>query len=55
MQLQVHLHQGLLRVLDVRGGIFCQPFPLAHVGAKDGDPGLRPETVTQQSIRVQLS
>jgi hypothetical protein len=29
MELQVHLHQGLLHMLDVGGGIFHKPLPLA--------------------------
>ena len=29
--------ERLLHVLDVRSGIFCQPFPLAHVDAQGGD------------------
>ena len=34
MQLEVHLHQRLLHVLDVRGGIFQQPLPLAQICAQ---------------------
>lgn len=33
MKLQVHLHQGLLHVLDVSGCVFHKPLPLPQIGA----------------------
>uniref|UniRef100_UPI0028A27A72 hypothetical protein n=1 Tax=Bradyrhizobium altum TaxID=1571202 RepID=UPI0028A27A72 len=30
MELQIHLHQGLLHMLDIGGGIFHEPLPLAQ-------------------------
>ena len=55
MQLQVHLHQGLLHMLDVSGGILGEPFPLPHVGAQGGDLRLRAETATEQPVGMQLA
>ena len=39
MQLQVHLHQSLLHVLDMGGGIFCESFALAHTMNRAGFAG----------------
>ena len=50
MQLQVHLHQRLLHVLDMGRCIFDQPLPLAQIGAEGGDLGLRAETAPQQAV-----
>ena len=36
MELKVHLHQRLLHVLNVGGGIFDQPLALPHVCAQAG-------------------
>ena len=55
MQLQVHLHQALWHVLDMRGGIFCQTFALAHVSPQGGDLRHGTETATQQAIGLQLA
>lgn len=55
MQLQVHLHQRLLHVLDVSGGILGEPFPLPHVGAQGGDLRLRAETAAEQAVGMQLA
>ena len=41
VQLQVHLRQRLLHVLDVRRGVVQQALALAQVGAQRGDLGLR--------------
>jgi hypothetical protein len=38
VQLDIHLHQGLLHVLNVRGGIVQQPFSLAQIGAQCRQP-----------------
>lgn len=42
VQLQVHLDQGLLHMLDMCGRVFGKPFALAHVD-------------TRQPIRIQLT
>lgn len=55
MQLQVHLHQGLVHVLNMGGRIFDQTFLLAQIGAQGGDLGLRPETAPQKAIGMQLA
>lgn len=55
MQLQVHLHQRLLQVLDVRGSVFCQTFALAHERTQGGDLRFRAETATEQAVGVQLA
>ena len=55
MELQVHLHQGLLHVLDVGGGVFHQPLPLAQISPQGGDLGLRAEAAAQQTIGMQLA
>src|SRR5262245_58233269 len=34
VELDIHLQQGLLHMLNVRGGIVQQPFSLAQVGAQ---------------------
>ena len=41
MELQVHLRQRLLHVLDVGGGIVQQPLALAQIGAQGRDLALR--------------
>jgi len=53
MQLQVHLHQCLLHMLDVRGRIVQQPFALAQIIAQCSDPALRTKAGSQQPILVQ--
>ena len=53
MQLQVHLHQRLLHVLNMRRRIIQQPLPLPEVGAQPGDFGLGPEARPQQAVFVQ--
>ncbi len=55
MQLQVHLPQRLLHMLDMRGGIFCQTLSLAHVGAQGGDLRFGAETATEQTVGMQLA
>ena len=37
MQLQVHLHQSLLHVLDMPRRVILQPLPLPKVGAQTQD------------------
>jgi len=53
MQLQVHLGQRLLQVLNVGGGVVQQPLALAQIGAQGGDVALRPEAAPQQTVLVQ--
>jgi hypothetical protein len=43
MELQIHLHQGVLHVLDMGGGILHQPLPLAQIRAQGCDIGVRSE------------
>ena len=54
MQLDVHLHQGLLHVLDVRGCILDQPLPLAQVGAQCHHVLTRLEAAAQQTELMKL-
>jgi len=44
MELQVHLRQGVLHVLDVRARIVQQPFALAQVALQDGNLTLSAES-----------
>lgn len=53
MQLQVHLRQRLLHVLNVCRRVIQEPLPLPKVGAQSGDFGLGPEAATQQAVFVQ--
>jgi len=53
MELQVHLRQRLLHVLNVGRGVVQQPFPLAQIGSQDRDLALRLETAAQQAVGVQ--
>jgi len=50
MELQVHLRQGLLHVLDVRARIVQQPFALAQVAPQNCHLTLQPEAGPEQSI-----
>nr|WP_225184788.1 hypothetical protein [Bradyrhizobium sp. NBAIM01] len=43
MQLQIHLHQGLLLMLEMGGGIFHQPLLLAQIRAQGCNLGIRSE------------
>jgi hypothetical protein len=54
VQLQIHLHQGLLHVLDVRGRVLEQSLAMPHVGAERNDlcPGAK--AGTEQPVRVEL-
>ena len=55
MELQIHLHQGFLHMLDMSGGIFDQPFALAQVGAQNRDLGLGSETAAQKAVGMKLT
>lgn len=52
MELQVHLHHGVLHMLDVGGGVFHQSLPLAHIGAQRCDLGIRSCRVTTIGMRL---
>ncbi len=53
VQLQVHLRQRLLHVLDVRGGAIEQTLALAQVVAQRRDLGVRAEAGAQQPVFMQ--
>ncbi len=50
MQLQIHLHQGLLHVLNVGRGIFHQPFALAQIGPQRCNLSCWSKATTQKPI-----
>jgi len=54
-KLQVHLHQSLLHVLDVGGGIFHQPLPLAQISAEGRDLSIGAEAAPEQAIGMKLA
>ena len=54
MQLQMHVHQRFLPVLDVRGGILHSALAMSYVHSQSGPVLRRMETASQQAIRVQL-
>lgn len=43
VKLQVHLHQGVLHVLDMASCVLDQPFPLTQIGAQGCYLGIRPK------------
>ncbi len=53
MELQVHLRQRLLHVLDVRVGIVQQALTQPEIGPERRDVAFRPETGPQQAIGMQ--
>jgi hypothetical protein len=53
VDLQVHLGQRLLHVLDVRGRVIQQALALPQVRPQLGDLALRPEAAPEQPILVQ--
>jgi hypothetical protein len=53
VQLQVHVGQRLLHVLDVRGRVLQVPIPNSHVRTQRGDVARRAEAGTQQATSVQ--
>ena len=53
MEVQVHLGQRLLHVLNVGGRVIEQPLTLAQVCAQSGDLALRPEAAPQQPVLMQ--
>ena len=53
MELQVHLCQRLLHVLDMGGRILEQPLALTQVCSQLGDLALGPEAGTQQTVFMQ--
>src|SRR3954451_2053702 len=52
-ELEVHLHQGLLPVLDVSRGIRDQVLALTDEAAQDHDLVLGPERLLQQAVAMQ--
>jgi len=52
MELDVHLHQRLLHMLDVRGAVIQQALALAQIGAQCGQLPLRPEAGPEQPVFV---
>src|SRR5713101_5939491 len=50
MQLHVHLHERLLHVLNVRGGIVDQPLVMAQVRAQTHDAVAGREAPAQQPL-----
>ena len=55
VELQVHLRQRLLHVLDMRGGIVQQALALAQVSPQSGGFTPELETGTQQAVLVQAA
>ena len=53
VQLQVHLHQGLLHVLDLRGTKLKQTLTLTHVRAQCDNLLPGPEARAQQAVFMQ--
>ena len=54
VQLDVHLHERLLHVLNVRGGVLDEPFAMAQVGAQPDDPVARAEAAPEQPVLMEL-
>ena len=54
VQLQIHLDQGFLNVLDVSAGVLDQPGAVAPVGAQDADLVGRAEGGGQEAVAVEL-
>ena len=54
VQLHVHLHERLLHVLDVRGGVLHQPLPMAQVRAQPDHGVAGPEAAAEQAILMEL-
>src|SRR5262249_23768286 len=54
MQLHMHLHQGLLHMLDMWRGIPHQHIALTHIASEDADVIVRPKRGTQQPDTMQL-
>jgi hypothetical protein len=50
MKLQIHLHKGLLHVLDVGRCVFHEPLPLTQIAAQCCDLGIRTEATAQQTV-----
>jgi hypothetical protein len=50
----IHLHERLLHVLDVGGGVVHHPFAMAQVRAQTDHAVAGTEAATEQSVLVQL-
>jgi hypothetical protein len=53
MDLQIHLSECFLHMLDVGGCVVQQSLTLAQIGAQRSDSTLRPEAASQQAELVQ--
>jgi hypothetical protein len=54
MKLHVHLHEGLLHVLHVRGRVFDDRLSMTQVCTQAGHSVARAEASSQQSVLVKL-
>ncbi|WP_157949141.1 hypothetical protein [Neorhizobium huautlense] len=54
MNLQIHLHQGVLHVLDMSSRILHQPFSLAQISTQSRNLGTGTRASAQQAIGMQL-
>ena len=54
VQLDIHLHQRLLHVLDVRRGVVDQSFSMAQIGTQPDHCLARPEARSQKTVLMQL-
>jgi len=54
VKLHVHLHERLLHMLNVGGGVVHQPFAMTQVGAQPDDPGAGAEAAPEQPMLVEL-
>lgn len=55
VELEVHLHQSLLHVLDMGSRILDQPFSLAQISKQRCDLCVGPKAPAQQAIGMQLA
>src|SRR4051794_36043036 len=54
MQLDIHQHEGLLHMLDVRGRVFDEPLAMPKKRPKSGHAITRSKATAQQSVLVEL-
>jgi len=54
VQLYVHLHERLLHVLDMGGGVLHQPFAMTQVRAQPCHPIAGAKAASKQAILVEL-
>ena len=53
VELKIHLRQGLLHMLDVRGRVLQQTLALTHVGSQLRNLSFGSKAGSQQSIRME--